>query len=164
MVLIIQDTFTRRTILPETEAAVSAEPVPVPLSDDLECWTTPERFELFSEIIFIYTEIFEQRCYLRHLRALPEAPVVVDIGANVGLFSLFVARERPAARIWAFEPMPDTLAAAQRRDPQPRRSDGAAGGAWEPDRERRSLQLLFPNSRQLDALPPRQGNRCTVEH
>lgn len=37
-------------------------------------------------------------------RRLPEAPVVVDAGANIGVASLWFAALRPAARILAFEP------------------------------------------------------------
>jgi FkbM family methyltransferase len=95
-------------------ATVNTEPVLVELSPDLSCWTTPERFDLASEIQFIHDEIFTHRCYLRHGLELPAEPVVLDIGANVGLFSIFMTRERPKAKIWAFEPMPDTLSALRR--------------------------------------------------
>jgi FkbM family methyltransferase len=95
-------------------ATMNTEPVLVELSPDLSCWTTPERFDLASEIQFIHDEIFTHRCYLRHSVELPAEPVVLDIGANVGLFSIFITRERPKVKIWAFEPMPDTLAALRR--------------------------------------------------
>jgi FkbM family methyltransferase len=94
--------------------SATAEPVLVELAPDLEAWTTPERFELFSEVQFIHHEIFEDRCYLRGGITLPDAPTIVDVGANIGLFTLFMTRERPAARVLAFEPMPDTLAALRR--------------------------------------------------
>jgi len=35
-------------------------------------------------------EIFEDQCYLRHGIRLQDGATVVDIGANIGLFSLFV--------------------------------------------------------------------------
>jgi len=102
--------------MPESSpaATVNTEPVLVELSPDLSCWTTPERFDLCSEIEFIHDEIFTQRCYLPSGLELPAEPVVLDIGANVGLFSIFMTRERPKAKIWAFEPMPDTLSALRR--------------------------------------------------
>ncbi|WP_330336111.1 FkbM family methyltransferase [Streptomyces sp. NBC_00557] len=61
---------------------------------------------LFSEVDFIYNEIFVERAYLRHGIQLTDSSRVVDAGANVGLFSLFVKREFPGARILAFEPIP----------------------------------------------------------
>lgn len=48
--------------------------------------------------------------------ALPEdfdpgpAPVVLDIGANVGCYSLYAAHEYSGAKIYAYEPVPDNYA------------------------------------------------------
>lgn len=58
------------------------------------------------ETDYVYQEIFSDRCYLRHGVTLPPQAVVIDIGANIGLFSLFVRAERPDARVFAFEPSP----------------------------------------------------------
>ena len=59
-----------------------------------------------SETDFVYDEVFIQRSYLRHGVQLTEQAVVFDVGANTGLFSLFVLRERPYACVHAFEPIP----------------------------------------------------------
>jgi FkbM family methyltransferase len=37
-----------------------------------------------------------------------KSPVILDIGANIGLVSLFLAHSRPDASIFAFEPSPET--------------------------------------------------------
>lgn len=37
---------------------------------------------------------------------MPEKPVIVDIGANVGFFGLFMLSQFPDARVFGFEPMP----------------------------------------------------------
>ena len=58
------------------------------------------------ETDYLYKEIFEDQCYLRHGITLPEGATVVDIGANIGLFSLFVLSRSPTAKIYAFEPAP----------------------------------------------------------
>ncbi|GLZ39322.1 FkbM family methyltransferase [Actinokineospora sp. NBRC 105648] len=60
------------------------------------------------ETDYVHDEIFVERVYAA---PLPAAPVVLDVGANIGLFSLYVARERPAARVYAFEPAPEAYAA-----------------------------------------------------
>lgn len=40
------------------------------------------------------------------LKDLPGAPVVLDLGGNIGLFSLLAAQTHPAAQIYAYEPGP----------------------------------------------------------
>ena len=58
------------------------------------------------ETDYVYKEIFEDQCYIRHGITLPDGATVVDIGANIGLFSLFVLSRSPNATIYAFEPAP----------------------------------------------------------
>ncbi len=59
-----------------------------------------------NETDYIYREIFEHRAYLRHGITLREGDTVLDVGANIGLFSLFASLARPGVRILAFEPNP----------------------------------------------------------
>ncbi|HEY6323999.1 MAG TPA: amino acid adenylation domain-containing protein, partial [Thermoanaerobaculia bacterium] len=54
----------------------------------------------------LFADIFEQRAYLRHGIALADGDCVFDVGANIGLFSLFAAQCCRGARIYAFEPAP----------------------------------------------------------
>ncbi|MFE3249564.1 FkbM family methyltransferase [Streptomyces sp. NPDC059209] len=58
------------------------------------------------ETELLYDEIFTRRVYQPPGLLLPEAPVVFDVGANIGMYSLFVLSERPRARVFAFEPIP----------------------------------------------------------
>ena len=58
------------------------------------------------ETDYVYREIFEDQCYLRHGIRLQDGDTVVDIGANIGLFSLFVMSRCKNPRIYAFEPAP----------------------------------------------------------
>jgi len=44
----------------------------------------------------------------RHYPVRPSDRVIIDIGANIGLFTLYAAREAPEARIISIEPFPDT--------------------------------------------------------
>src|SRR6185436_17412523 len=59
------------------------------------------------ETDYLYKEIFEDECYLRHGIRLRDGDTVVDIGANIGLFSLFVMSRSKNPRIYAFEPAPE---------------------------------------------------------
>ncbi|MFT3868858.1 MAG: FkbM family methyltransferase [Nibricoccus sp.] len=65
------------------------------------------------ETEYVYKEIFEDRVYLRHGIQIPEDATVVDIGANIGLFSLFVRSRAPQARVFAYEPSPVAFKALQ---------------------------------------------------
>lgn len=57
------------------------------------------------ETDYLYHEIFENRIYLKNGLELPETACVFDVGANVGIFTLFVAQHCPGARVYAFEPI-----------------------------------------------------------
>jgi amino acid adenylation domain-containing protein/FkbM family methyltransferase len=58
-----------------------------------------------NETDYLYDEIWVKRSYLRHGVRLYDGMCVLDVGANIGLFSLFVA-QHCQARIYAFEPLP----------------------------------------------------------
>jgi amino acid adenylation domain-containing protein/FkbM family methyltransferase len=58
-----------------------------------------------NETDFIYQEIFLHNNYLQHGICIPTAAIIFDVGANIGLFSLFAA-QYPQTKIYAFEPIP----------------------------------------------------------
>lgn len=74
------------------------------LHDELT-WVGPS----VKEIMWQYQEIFGHGCY--DAIQLPDSPFVVDVGANVGLFVLFIKQRDPSAEILGFEPMPESAAA-----------------------------------------------------
>jgi len=59
-----------------------------------------------SETNYIYDEIFIREAYLRHGIELRDGDCVFDVGANIGLFSLWVSRICRASALYAFEPNP----------------------------------------------------------
>jgi FkbM family methyltransferase len=56
----------------------------------------------------------EIRSWLEKLKLMGKEPLIVDLGANSGLASLYFAREFPTATIIALEPDPDNAALARR--------------------------------------------------
>ncbi|MCG8915183.1 FkbM family methyltransferase [Actinokineospora sp. PR83] len=64
-----------------------------------------------TETEFLHREVWADNAYLRHGIALPDGAVVVDAGANIGMFSLFAAAHSPGATIIAVEPLPEAAAA-----------------------------------------------------
>jgi amino acid adenylation domain-containing protein/FkbM family methyltransferase len=59
-----------------------------------------------NEAEVVYREIFTEGSYLRHGVELADGACVVDVGANIGLFTLYVKQRFPASRVLAFEPIP----------------------------------------------------------
>lgn len=62
-----------------------------------------------SETDVIYNEIFAEETYLQHGIALRDGACVFDVGANIGLFTMFVHQQCSGARVFAFEPSPATF-------------------------------------------------------
>lgn len=58
------------------------------------------------ETDFLYKEIFVERAYLKNGIALTPGACVFDIGANIGMFALFVKSVCADATVFAFEPIP----------------------------------------------------------
>ncbi|HXO35765.1 MAG TPA: amino acid adenylation domain-containing protein [Candidatus Acidoferrales bacterium] len=59
-----------------------------------------------GETDFLYREIFESQMYLKHGIVLAENACVFDVGANIGLFALYIGERCPQGRVYSFEPLP----------------------------------------------------------
>ena len=60
-----------------------------------------------NEVRFLYNEIFEDHCYLKHGISLKEDSCVFDVGANVGFFTVYLNILSKNIRIYSVEPIPD---------------------------------------------------------
>jgi amino acid adenylation domain-containing protein/FkbH-like protein/non-ribosomal peptide synthase protein (TIGR01720 family)/FkbM family methyltransferase len=72
--------------------------------------TLPNHLEIAHlnqyETEYLYQEIFGDRVYLRHRIVFNEDDCIIDVGANIGLFTLFAQQQCPQGTIYAFEPAP----------------------------------------------------------
>jgi amino acid adenylation domain-containing protein/FkbH-like protein/non-ribosomal peptide synthase protein (TIGR01720 family)/FkbM family methyltransferase len=72
--------------------------------------TLPNHLEIAHlnqyETEYLYQEIFGDRVYLRHGVVFNEDDCIIDVGANIGLFTLFAQQQCPQGTIYAFEPAP----------------------------------------------------------
>ncbi len=59
-----------------------------------------------NETEHLYREIFQDGAYLKHGLTLSDGDCVFDIGANIGLFTLFAAQRCQNLQTFAFEPSP----------------------------------------------------------
>jgi 31-O-methyltransferase len=66
------------------------------------------------EARILYAEIFEQSAYMRHGIGVQDGATVLDVGANVGTFSVALAQRHRDLRLVLFEPIPDTFALLRR--------------------------------------------------
>jgi FkbM family methyltransferase len=91
-----------------SRAGPAPEPSETPAADVLV--TLPNGLTVVSqnqqEVGHFYADIFIDRVYGSHGITLPAGAVVFDVGANIGLFSLFAHLEAPGVRVHAFEPAP----------------------------------------------------------
>ena len=71
------------------------------LSDGLEVFCLNP-----DETRFVHGEVFGERCYLQHGIELRDGDCVFDVGANIGMASVFFCKERRDIRLFAFEPGP----------------------------------------------------------
>jgi FkbM family methyltransferase len=57
----------------------------------------------------LYREIFTERAYSCHGIEVSDGNCVFDVGANIGLYSIFLAQSHRDLKIFAFEPIPHTF-------------------------------------------------------
>ena len=62
-----------------------------------------------NETPVLYDEIFAQQTYLKHGVTLADGDCVFDVGANIGLFTLFVHQQCRNPKVYSFEPVPATF-------------------------------------------------------
>jgi 31-O-methyltransferase len=64
-----------------------------------------------AETALLYRRIFADQCYFNHGVTLGPGDVVFDVGANIGMATLFFKHHCPDVTVHAFEPSPDPFAA-----------------------------------------------------
>lgn len=81
----------------------------VQLPNGLRLWAPSER-----EAILLYREVIETATYDRHGISVRDDDVVLDVGANVGIYALHLASKAKRLRLHVFEPVPSTFAMLER--------------------------------------------------
>ncbi|MFN6539328.1 methyltransferase [Nostoc calcicola FACHB-389] len=72
--------------------------------------TFPNNFECYyvgskEETEYIFKEVFIEQQYLQNGIVIREGDCIFDVGANIGMFSLFVNQLQEKVKIYAFEPI-----------------------------------------------------------
>jgi FkbM family methyltransferase len=114
-------------------------------------------------LLDLIEEIWVRDSYTRNNLKLRPGAVVIDIGANIGAFTVLVARANPMARIIAVEPDPQNVAFLSRNLFQngvtnvsvvPVACGGEKGDGTIYDRGSGALHSLFSNDMQGNISPP----------
>jgi FkbM family methyltransferase len=62
-----------------------------------------------NDTLMVYRDIFEDDCYRQHGVTIRDGDCIVDVGANTGLFVLYLNEILADGHIYAFEPVPATF-------------------------------------------------------
>jgi amino acid adenylation domain-containing protein/FkbM family methyltransferase len=62
-----------------------------------------------NETDYLYREVFQLQAYIRHGININDGDCVLDVGANIGLFTLFAQQIARQTKIYSFEPTPLTF-------------------------------------------------------
>jgi amino acid adenylation domain-containing protein/FkbM family methyltransferase len=131
-----------------------------------------------AETDHMYEEVVTRQVYFQHGITIPDDALVIDAGANIGLFSLAVTASYPGARVIAFEPAPptaDVLRANLRANGSPdvrvrvqglsdrsgtatltwyRRASGLSSFHPDHDEERATLMAIIAYQSARGTIPP----------
>ena len=108
-----------------------------------------------------YHDIFETEVYARNGVQIPEQAVIFDVGANIGLFSLFAHSRAPGAQIYAFEPAPPVFDAL-RRNTEQAGANVRLFNAGLSDRAGRQSLTFYPNSTGMSSFHADKGEEKEV--
>jgi 31-O-methyltransferase len=104
----------------------------------------------------ILHEICEDQLYFQSGISVSPGDVILDVGANIGVFSLYAAKQ--GARVYAFEPMPSTFAVLELNV----RLHGLetvvkARNIGLSDRTEKKMMFHYPNATVCDAWTPQDN-------
>jgi amino acid adenylation domain-containing protein/FkbM family methyltransferase len=112
---LVEEMLRARAAPEEAKPAPASAPASGP-APTLRPVTLPGGLEVVSphaaETEYLYTDVFEHRTYDRGGIRYPEkGGCIFDVGANIGLFTLYALQRAPTARVFAIEPAPPLLEA-----------------------------------------------------
>ncbi|MHC5540103.1 FkbM family methyltransferase [Singulisphaera rosea] len=67
-----------------------------------------------TDTLMVYRDIFDDECYRRGGVTIRDGDCILDVGANTGLFMLYLNKILDTARVYAFEPIPATFQTLRR--------------------------------------------------
>lgn len=111
-----------------------------------------------SETAFAYKEIFEEHSYGKFGIELGAGDVVLDIGANIGMFSLFILSNYPGVKVYAFEPIPPVYELLKATTALYDTRDVNIYNIGVSDRESETVFTYYPNNTMLSGRYANQAD------
>jgi phthiocerol/phenolphthiocerol synthesis type-I polyketide synthase E len=104
----------------------------------------------------VYKDVYEDKSYIQEGLNINPGDVVVDVGANIGLWSLFVMEQVPQIKLVAVEPIPQIFEALQKNieDHQPPESSVTALNIGLAEQEKTAKFNFYPRVPQLSSEIP----------
>ncbi|MBD2183505.1 FkbM family methyltransferase [Planktothrix sp. FACHB-1355] len=94
----------------EVEVLVSVSQSQAPKFSSQRRYKLPNNLEIVyqtkAEADYFYEDIFQNRVYLKHGINLRDRAIIFDVGANIGMFTLFASQNCNNPTIYCFEPAP----------------------------------------------------------
>jgi len=99
-----KDLYPPDFIRPQTVEDMGNHVMKLTFPDGFSCYAPSQ-----DEAEWIYNEIIAKQEYFQNGLSVEEARCVIDIGANIGIFTMAVKLKAPEATVYAFEPIPETF-------------------------------------------------------
>lgn len=118
VVPIVNNNSTSLSAYVVKEDIVYGEYKPLPLDQQAKAFSFPDGSTVYHQsnrqLALAYQEVIEDEIYFKHNISIPENGLVLDLGANIGTFSIDVNRRQPSATVIAFEPIPQIFSALKK--------------------------------------------------
>lgn len=118
-------------------------------------YVLPDGTEIFhqseAETRHFYQDIFEHRSYVKHGIRIPDGGCVFDVGANIGLFTLFASRQARDVQIYSFEPAPPLFQILS-RNVESHKVRARVFNAGVSDRSKTAELTFYPNSSGMSSF------------
>lgn len=118
-------------------------------------YVLPDGTEIFhqseAETLHFYQDIFEHRSYVKHGIRIPDGGCVFDVGANIGLFTLFASRQARDVQIYSFEPAPPLFQILS-RNVESHKVRARVFNAGVSDRSKTAELTFYPNSSGMSSF------------
>jgi len=109
----------------------------------------------------LYQEIFTEKTYSSHGIKISDGDCIFDIGANIGLYSIFLTQNHHDLKIFAFEPIPQTYSILEKNVERDQSSSQVKLFNFGLSRKSGSSQFEFDRFASFTAtMRPEEVNAC----